>query len=94
MNTPVKGLGRQDAWNIQGNRRVSGSPTAPRVIPGEAGERWHQAAQTWQAGIRTVICIELALGLSETEKVKRPWTGMSSDGMKEDAPEDAGVGVG
>lgn len=57
MSTPVKGLGWQDALNIQGNRRMSGSPTAPRVIPAEAGERWHQATHTWQAGIRTVICI-------------------------------------
>lgn len=69
MNTPVKGLRQQDAWNIQGNRGMSASPTAPRVIPGEAGERWHQAMQTWQAGTRTVICVGgLALGLSETRE--------------------------
>ena len=58
---------------LRGNRRMSGPPAAPRVIPGEAGKRWHQIMQTWQAGIWTVICIgELALWLPETREGERP----------------------
>lgn len=67
-----------------------------RVVPGKAGERWHQGMQAWLALIRTVVYTgELALGLSETregEKGLGPW--VSEEGKKVGTPGSSGGRAG